>query len=134
MKKIRTMIKKCNRKRVVLFLSMVMMSLFFNLQVALATTPTPLPTDSATNIYNTRAVTGTKNLITDATLALCAISAVVTIIMVIFELVKIQVADDDGDAKVCKKKIKKICICGISVFLVSGLFTVILKYYTAPLS
>lgn len=83
----------------------------------------------ASSIATSKAVTGTKNLITDVTKALIILSPLVAGILIGWQFFKLQNAEDDGETKMIKKRMKVILIGGIGVFIGSGLTTIILSYY-----
>lgn len=112
-----------------LFLCMVCTSSIVNFNEVFAATPTPTPAPEGENLSENILFTGTSSLITNASGAITGISAGLTALLLVFNFFKLQATDDEGDAKMIKKKLKKIAICGVLVFTVSGLFTLILSYY-----
>ena len=110
-----------------LLLCILCSSIFVNFNEVFATTPTPAP--EGENLSENILFTGTSSLIKNASGAITGISAGLTALLLVFNFFKLQATDDEGDAKMIKKKLKKIAICGVLVFTVSGLFTLILSYY-----
>lgn len=110
-----------------LFLCMVCTSSIVNFNEVFAEKTTPAP--EGENLSENILFTGTSSLITNASGAITGISAGLTALLLVFNFFKLQATDDEGDAKMIKKKLKKIAICGVLVFTVSGLFTLILSYY-----
>lgn len=83
----------------------------------------------ANSVQNSKAFTGTEKLLKDVAAALLWIIPVTTAVFCVIQFVKLQSAEDEGDAKPIKKKIKIIVICGIAAFLADTMFNVILGYY-----
>lgn len=82
-----------------------------------------------TLLADSKMVKGTTNLISDATLVLTGLAAVITTFWVIWLSFKKQNADDEGEARAIKKKIKSVLVCGIGITLAAGLVTVVFGYY-----
>lgn len=118
-------------KKFMSYVGVIVFLLLVNGQVALAApTPTPTPTTTTSTLQSSPLYTGTTKLIADGTAALTGISAAVTCIILIYLFMKAQGADDEGDAKVIKKKMKKVAIYGIAITLVSGTFSILVGYYS----
>lgn len=83
----------------------------------------------ASDLETSKGVTGTVKLLTDAGKALLIIDTAVTVILLMYDLFKIKHAEDAGEAKPIKKHMKSTAIAGIAIFLVSGIFTIVLSYY-----
>lgn len=84
----------------------------------------------ASDLQSSKAVTGTKKLFQDGTKAVLIIIPVAAVLYIVWNLFKLQGADDEGDAKPIKKKIKAVAICAIAAELASTLVTIILSYYS----
>lgn len=87
------------------------------------------PVASANNIESSVAYTGTKELLTDLGKALLLIVPIVTGVLVVLQAMKLQAAEDEGEAKPFKKRIKTILLFGGFAELASTIFTLIMKYY-----
>lgn len=129
-------INKCKKeketvKRVVYVLVTMILVTAYDIKnnVFAAPTPTPTPTPGG-SLKDNIIVTGTTNLISDGTLVVTGLSAGLTVLLLLWQFTRLQSADDEGDAKVIKKKMKKIAICGIGVTVTAGLVATILGYYT----
>lgn len=86
-------------------------------------------TASANNLQNSKLVTGTKQLLTDATTTLLWLAPAITVVLLIWHFIKLQNVEDDGEAKPIKKKMKIIAFSGIAAFLVDATFNILLRYY-----
>lgn len=85
--------------------------------------------DKATTLEDSPLVNGITDLIEDATTVATGIGAIATVLLVIYNLIKAQAAEDEGDAKVIKKKIKKILIYGVGITIASGMISIITGYF-----
>lgn len=74
-------------------------------------------------------VKGTKKLLENGSKAIVGLGITITSVLLIFNFVKLQTAEDEGDAKMIKKRIKSILICGILVTCVSGLVSIVMSFY-----
>lgn len=83
----------------------------------------------AGSLQDSKIVKGTEKLISDLTTVFMILSAGLTIVLLIAQFMKLKLAEDDGDAKAIKKRMKIITISGVAVFLVSSTFNIILSYY-----
>lgn len=83
----------------------------------------------AKTLSDTELVKGSTKLITDATGVLSGFALGLTALLVIVCLVKKQNAEDEGEAKQIKKKLKSIVICGVGITVASGLISVIFSYF-----
>lgn len=82
----------------------------------------------AGGLSSSKAVTGTKNLLQDATKVVTILAPIVAGVMAGWNGLKLSSADDD-EVKPIKKKIK-ICVIGGVVALIGGtMIQVILNYY-----
>lgn len=84
----------------------------------------------ASGLKESAIVTGTQKLFKDTTSSLMLISPVVTVALIIWQFIRLQSAEDEGEMKPIKKRMKMIAIIGIGVFLVATMLNVILGYYT----
>lgn len=84
----------------------------------------------ASGLKDSKLVTGTEKLFKDATASLMIISPVTTVALLIWQFIKLQSAEDEGEMKPIRKRMKMIAILGIGVFLVATMLNVILGYYT----
>lgn len=82
-----------------------------------------------TLLQSSKMVTGTTKLIADATLVITGLAAAITTLAFIALSVKKQNADDEGEARAIKKKIKSVLICGVGITLGSSLVTVVFSYF-----
>lgn len=82
-----------------------------------------------TLLANSKMVTGSTKLIADATLVLTGLAAAITTLLFIWFTIKKQNADDEGEARAIKKKIKSVLVCGVGITLASGLVTVVFSYF-----
>lgn len=82
-----------------------------------------------TLLADSNLVKGSTKLIADATLILTGLAAAITTLWVIILSIKKQNADDEGEARAIKKKIKSVIVCGIGITLAAGLVTVVFGYF-----
>lgn len=82
-----------------------------------------------TLLSNSKMVTGTKNLIADATKVGTGLAAAVTGLILIIMFFKKQNAEDEGEAKAIKKKMKSVLICGVGITLAAAIVSVVFSYY-----
>ena len=82
-----------------------------------------------TLLADSKMVTGSTKLIADATLVLTLLAPAVTTLIFIILNMKKQNADDDGEARAIKKKIRSVLVCGVGVTLSSAVITVIFSYF-----
>lgn len=110
-------------------------TIMVNSAYAFATSPTPTsaPTSApaalpGASLETSKLVTGTQALLSDVTKVLLIVSGGLTITLVILNLLRLQTADDQEGVQI-KKKIKMTVIIGVTVFLASGLISIIMSYY-----
>lgn len=84
---------------------------------------------SANALQSSKFATGTMNLLKDLTSTLLWIVPVATVVLIIWQAMRLQNAEDDGEAKPIKKRMRIILICGVGAFLVDVTFNMILRYY-----
>lgn len=87
-----------------------------------------LATSTKTGIESTKLVQGTEKLIGDVTNWLLVLAPVVTIVLVIYYLIR-KSASDDMDAKRWDGRIKVSIISCIGVVIAAGLINVLVGYY-----
>lgn len=104
-------------KKIILMCTLVLGLLLFDNQFAFAS-----------GLESSIAVTGTKKLLDDLTKVLMGLSAAVSILTLIIQRIRMQIAENEEVGPI-KKWERRIVISGISVFLISGLFNLILAYY-----
>ncbi len=90
----------------------------------------------ANKILQSTFVQGIIELITDSKATLLVIEAVLALLLIIWQLIRMQAAtasvDDNGAGTSTKKyidNIKKIVIAGVVIICVTALFTTILSYF-----
>jgi len=76
----------------------------------------------------TKIVTGTVNLLNDASTVALIIEAALVVILCIVQFIGMQQADDQEKPKY-KKNIKSIIITGIIVMTISGILKAVFSYY-----
>lgn len=86
-------------------------------------------TNTYAGIADSKFFTGTTQLFNDMKTPLVVLSGIIAVVFILYNLIKIKMAEDETDAKVYRKKIKVIVCCAIGAVLASGLLTVILSYY-----
>ena len=113
--------KKALKSKKIILRGCIALSLFLmNFQVA-----------SATDLQSSKLNTGTQALQKDASIVLLALIPVLAGVFGAYQFSKLQHAvDDDGDVKSIKRRIKQIIIGGIGAETISGLFAIIVHYYT----
>jgi len=84
--------------------------------------------DALGNISTSKLATGTQKLITDLTAWLLVVAPLVTVVAVIYFLIRKTIADE-MDAKRWDSRIKVALICCIGVVVASGLINLIIGYY-----
>lgn len=82
----------------------------------------------AAGIGSSKLFTGTNKMFSDMRTPLIGLSSVIGIVMIIYNLIRMKMADD-MDTKMYKKKIGTILICLVLVVSVVALVPVILSYY-----
>lgn len=92
----------------------------FNLMTVLAT---------ANKLENSKMVTGVKALITDATVVLIGITAGLTGLLIIYNLIRYKTADDQEKPKF-NKGWKSALICGLGIILAESIVAVVFSYFT----
>lgn len=98
--------------------SMVIARLMLDAQVAFA------------SVAGSKGVTGTVALLDDIGSAFLIIDPAAVVVWLIIDLFKLKHADpDSGEAPKIKKHMNLLVIGGVAVFLVSGLFKIVLSYY-----
>lgn len=85
--------------------------------------------DSAGELGKTKLVTGTVELLDDATNVILIIEAVAVVVLCAIKFVGLQQADEQEKPKY-KKEIKSIIITGIIAMCISGVLKAVFKYYT----
>lgn len=79
-------------------------------------------------LADTKLVTGTQSLANDATTVLIALSGVLTPLFCVYELIKMQSAEDTEKSKY-KKNVKTALIIGIAIVSISAVVKVVVAYY-----
>ena len=82
----------------------------------------------AGSIGSSKLFTGTKSMFNDMKTPLIGLSSVIGIVMIIYNLICMKMADD-MDTKMYKKKIGTIIVCLVLVVSVVALVPAILSYY-----
>lgn len=84
--------------------------------------------DSAGELGKTKLVTGTVELLDDATNVILIIEAVAVVVLCAIKFVGLQQADEQEKPKY-KKEIKAVIITGIIAMCISGVLKAVFKYY-----
>lgn len=84
--------------------------------------------DKAGNLGRTKLVTGTVELLNDATNVVLIIEAVAVVVLCAIKFVGLQQADEQEKPKY-KKEIKSIIITGIIAMCISGVLKAVFTYY-----
>ena len=82
----------------------------------------------AGGIGSSKLFTGTKSMFNDTKTPLIGLSSVIGIVMIIYNLIRMKMADD-VDTKMYKKRIFIILVCMVLVVSVVALVPTILSYY-----
>ena len=82
----------------------------------------------AGGIGSSKLLTGTKSMFNDMKTPLIGLSSVIGIVMIIYNLIRMKMADD-VDTKMYKKRIFIILVCMVLVVSVVALVPTILSYY-----
>lgn len=82
----------------------------------------------AAGIGSSKLFTGTKSMFNDMKTPLIGLSSVIGIVMIIYNLIRMKMADD-MDTKMYKKRIGIIIACMVLVVSIAALVPVILSYY-----
>lgn len=82
----------------------------------------------AGGIGSSKLFTGTKSMFNDMKTPLIGLSSVIGIVMIIYNLIRMKMADD-MDTKMYKKRIGIIIACMVLVVSIAALVPVILSYY-----
>ncbi len=82
----------------------------------------------AGGIGSSKLFTGTKSMCNDMKTPLIGLSSVIGIVMIIYNLIRMKMADD-VDTKMYKKRIFIILVCMVLVVSVVALVPTILSYY-----
>lgn len=83
----------------------------------------------AKGIDDSTLFTGTKKLFSDIGKGLIVLAPVIGGAMAGYFFIQMQMNDDEGEARLLKKKIKTCIVATIGVMIISGLLTIILNYY-----
>ena len=86
------------------------------------------PTALADDISSSKLATGTQNLIKDVTSWLLVVAPLVTVVAIIYYLIRKTVADE-MDAKKWNSRISTAVICCIGVVIASITINLIVSYY-----
>ena len=86
-----------------------------------------IPTDAA-DLKSSKLYTGTIKLLGDLQTILLAVEAVLVIVLMIWQAIKMQAAEDEEKPKF-KKAIKSILITGIIIVSLTATVPLVLKYY-----
>lgn len=79
-------------------------------------------------LENSKLVTGAKALIADATGVLVGITAGLTGLLIIYNLIRLKAADEHEKPKYKKGWISSL-ICGIGIILAEGLVALVFSYF-----
>lgn len=79
-------------------------------------------------IGSSKLFTGTKRMFNDMKTPLIGLSSVIGIVMIIYNLIRMKMADE-MDTKMYKKRIRVILVCLVLVVSVAALIPMILSYY-----
>jgi len=87
-----------------------------------------LATEGTGGINNSPLVTGTQNLITDATNWALVVTPILTALLVVYYLIR-KSAADEMDGKRWDSRVRIALFCCVGVVVASGLINVIIGYY-----
>lgn len=83
----------------------------------------------ASGLSDSKLVTGTTKLVNDGLKVLTGLIAAVGTLFEVWQAIKMQGAEDEGDVKIIKKKMKTILVCTIGGTMASALVSLIVGYY-----